>query len=151
MLRDQLSEALKEALLAKDDIAITTVRLVLAALKDRDITERSRGNMQGLDDDRIAAMLQAMVKQRRESIQLYNRGGRPDLAQQEAREIDVILRFLPQQLSEEETAAAVQDALDETGAGGLKDMGRVMGLLKQRYGGRMDFAKAGAMLRSKLA
>lgn len=151
MLRIRLNDALKQLQLSRDTVAVATVRLVLAALHDRDITERRRGNMDGLPDEQIVALLQAMIKQRRESIQLYEQGNRPDLARQEAEEIDVIRQFLPPLLSEEETVAAVHEAVDETGACALKDMGRVMGVLKQRYGGRMDFAKAGAMVRNKLA
>lgn len=151
MLRDRLDEALKQSLLQKDAIAVTTLRLVLAALKDRDITERGRGNMCGVDDAEIMALLQSMIKQRKESMQFYERGGRAALAEQEAQEIQVISQFLPPQLSNEETAMAVRDAVDEIGAGSLKDMGRVMGFLKQRYSGRMDFGKAGAMLRSRLS
>lgn len=150
MLRDRLNDALKQSQLAKDAIAVATVRLVMAALKDRDITERGRGNMRGLDDEQITALLRAMIKQRRESVQLYERGGRSELARQEAQEIEVIKQFLPVPLNEEETAAAVRDAVDEIGAGGLKDIGRVMGVLKRRYSGRMDFAKAGMMVRNKL-
>ena len=149
-LRDRLNETLKSAMLARDATAVATVRLILAALKDRDITERGRGNPEGLTDLEIAELLQAMIKQRRESIQLYTQGGRPDLAKQEADEIEVIRQFLPKQMPSDEMAAAIDSAIDETGASSLKDMGRVMGILKGRFAGRMDFAKASAIVRQRL-
>jgi uncharacterized protein len=149
-LRDRLNETLKSAMLARDATAVATVRLILAALKDRDITERSRGNPEGLDDIQIAELLQAMIKQRRESIQFYTKAGRPELAQQEADEIEVIKRFLPQQMSADAVAAAVDQAIAEIDAGSIKDTGRVMGLLKRRFAGRMDFSKAGARVRQRL-
>lgn len=149
-LRDRLNDALKSAMLARDATAVATVRLILAALKDRDITERGRGNPEGLTDAQIAELLQAMIKQRRESIALYTEGGRPELAQQEADEIEVIKQFLPKQMTPDEVAAAIDQAIDETEAGSLKDMGRIMGILKGRFAGRMDFAKAGAIVRQRL-
>ena len=149
-LRDRLDEALKSAMLARDATAVATVRLILAALKDRDINERSQGNIEGLSDIQIAELLQAMIRQRRESIKFYTEGNRPELAQQEADEIDVIKRFLPQQMSADAIAAAVDQAIAATGAGSLKDTGRVMGLLRQRFAGRMDFAKASASVRQRL-
>ena len=145
-----LDEALKSAMLAKDATAVATVRLILATLKDRDITERGRGNPKGLTDPQIAELLQAMIKQRRESIQLYTQGGRLELAKQEADEIEVIKQFLPKQMTSDEVAAAIDRAIDETGAGSLKDTGRVMGILRQRFAGRMDFAKASAIVRQRL-
>lgn len=149
-LRDRFDEALKSAMLARDATAVATVRLIMAALKDRDINERSRGNIEGLSDIQIAELLQAMIRQRRESIKFYTEGNRPELAQQEADEIDVIKRFLPQQMSADAIAAAVDQAIAATGAGSLKDMGRVMGLLRQRFAGRMDFIKASAKVRQRL-
>jgi uncharacterized protein YqeY len=149
-LRDRLNDALKSAMLARNATAVATVRLILAALKDRDITERGRGNPEGLTDAQIAELLQAMIKQRRESIALYTQGGRPELAQQEADEIEVIKQFLPKQMTPDEVAAAIDQAIDETEAGSLKDMGRIMGILKGRFAGRMDFAKASAIVRQRL-
>jgi uncharacterized protein len=146
-LRDQLNEALKSAMLARDATAAATVRLILAVLKDRDITE---GNSEGLTDIEIAELLQAMIKQRRESIQLYTEGGRPELAKQEADEIEVIKQFLPKQMTSDEVAVAIDRVIDETEAGSLKDMGRVMGILRGRFAGRMDFAKASAIVRQRL-
>ncbi len=149
-LRDRLNEALKSAMLAKDTTALATVRLILAALKERDIAERSRGNSDGISDVQLTGLLQAMVKQRRESSHLYEQGGRPELARQELDEIEVIKQFLPKQMSAEEVADAVDRAIAETAAGSLKDIGRVMALLRQRFAGRMDFAKAGATVRQQL-
>ena len=149
-LRDRLNEALKSTMLARDATAVATVRLILATLKDRDITERGRGNPEGLTDPQIAELLQAMIKQRGESMQLYTEGGRLELAQQEADEVEVIKRFLPEQMSVDAVAAAVDQAIDETEAGSLKDLGRVMGVLRQRFPGRMDFAKASAIVRQRL-
>ncbi|HET8728713.1 MAG TPA: GatB/YqeY domain-containing protein [Alphaproteobacteria bacterium] len=150
MIRPKLNEALKNAMKAKDDIAVRTLRLILAALKDRDIAARTRGKTDGVEDDEILALLQTMVKQRRESIQLYEQGGRLDLAEQEAAEIAVIQGFLPQQMDEAETRAAVEGLIAETGATGIKDMGRVMADLRARYAGRMDFAKASGMVKAAL-
>jgi uncharacterized protein YqeY len=149
-LRDRLNEALKSAMLARNATAVATVRLILATLKDRDIAERGRGNPEGLTDAQIEELLQAMIKQRRESMQLYTQGGRLELAQQEADETEVIKQFLPEQMTSDEVSAAIERAIDETEAGNLKDIGRVMGVLRQRFPGRMDFAKASAMVRQRL-
>jgi hypothetical protein len=149
-LRDRLNDALKSAMLARNATAVATVRLILATLKDRDIAERGRGNPEGLSDAQIEELLQSMIKQRRESMQLYTQGGRPELAQQEADETKVIKQFLPKQMSVDAMAAAVDQAIDETEAGSLKDIGRVMGVLRQRFPGRMDFAKASAIVRQRL-
>ena len=151
MLRERLTQALKDATLSKDSCATATIRLVLAALKDRDIAARSKERTEGLDDDEILSLLQTMVKQRRESITMYEKGERPDLAEREAREIDVIQRFLPAQMDETSTAAAVGDVVTELGAEGLKDMGRVMGALRARYAGRMDFSRASALAKERLS
>lgn len=150
MLRRQLNDALKTAMLGKDARTVSTVRLILAALKDRDIAARPKGLTDGIPDGEIQQMLQSMIKQRRESISLYNQGGRPELAQQEAEEIAVIEKFLPQQMGEEEVAAAVKAAIADTGAAGIKDMGKVMAALKERHAGTMDFAKAGAVVKAAL-
>jgi uncharacterized protein YqeY len=151
MLRNQLEQGLKDAVRARDECATATLRLILAALKDRDIAERGKGNPAGLSDDQIVGLLRSMIKQRHESIRLYEQGNRPELAQQEAREIVVIERYLPQQLDAEATAAAVLAAIDALQATTLKDMGRVMGLLKERYPGQMDFARASALVKQRLA
>jgi len=150
MLRQQISDALKSAMKDKDKCTTSTLRLVLAALKDRDIADRSKGNMDGLNDDGILSLLQSMIKQRRESIAMYEKGGRMELAQGEAEEIAVIERFLPAQMSDDELKAAVAAAIEETGAESIKEMGKVMGALKQKYAGQMDFSKAGTAVKERL-
>ena len=150
MIRAQLDEALKSAMLARDECAVSTVRLVLAALKDRDIAERGKGNHTGIADDQILTLLQSMIKQRRESIELYKRGRRDDLAKQEAEEITVIESFLPSQMGDEEMRQVVSATIEELEAESLKDMGRVMGTLKSRHAGQMDFAAAGALVKARL-
>ena len=150
MLRPQLNEQLKTAMLAKNARVVSTIRLILAALKDRDIAARSRGVMDGIGDDEILSMLQSMIKQRRESISLYEQGGRLELAQQEQDEITIIETFLPKQMSEAESVEAIRAAIAEIGAGGIKDMGKVMAVLKERVVGRMDFTKASALTKKEL-
>ena len=151
MLRQRLSDALKDALKSKDQIGLSTVRLILAALKDRDIAARGKGNKEGISDEDILGLLQGMIKQRQESIVLYEKGGRCELAEQERGEIAVIERFLPKQMGEDEVAKAVREAISETGAQSLKDMGKAMAALKGRYAGQMDFAKASALVKQALA
>ncbi len=150
-LRGKLNLALKEAMRAKDQRAISTLRLILAALKDRDIASRGKSADGLITDDEILQMLQSMVKQREESIAMYEQGGRLELAEQEQAEIDVIRRFLPQQLSEEETREAVEATIADMGAGSLKEMGKVMGELRARYPGRMDFGKASVLVKQSLS
>lgn len=151
MLRERLNDALKSAMLAKDSRTVSTVRLILAALKDRDIAARSRGVTDGITDDEILQMLQSMMKQRRESISLYEQGGRLELAQQEQEEIVIIEQFLPKQLDEAEMQAAIDEVVAELGASGLKDMGRTMAALKERYAGTMDFTKASGLVKARLS
>jgi uncharacterized protein len=150
MLRTRLDEALKAAMRARDERATSTLRLILAALKDRDIAERGKGNPTGLSDEQILRLLQSMIKQRQESIRLYEQGSRQDLAKQEADEIVVIEQFLPAQMDEQGIQEAVTAAIGELEAKTLKDMGRVMALLKERYAGLMDLAKAGALVKERL-
>ena len=154
MLRDAFSERLKQAMRAKDTRTLSTVRLILAGLKDRDVAARGGGNQggnqEGIPDPEILRLLQGMVKQRRESIELYRKGNRPELAQQEEEEIAVIESFLPKQMSEEEIAAAAKAAIAEAGAAGIKDMGKVMGLLRERHAGIMDMAHAGTVVKQLL-
>ena len=150
MLRQQLNDALKTAMLAKDARTVSTVRLILAALKDRDIAARPKGVTDGIGDEEILGLLQSMIKQRRESISLYEQGGRPELAQQEQDEINIIERFLPVQMSDEEATDAVAELVIELGAASVKDLGRVMAVLKERFNGRMDFTKASALVKAKL-
>jgi uncharacterized protein YqeY len=151
MLRPAINDALKTAMKAKDQRALSTVRLILAALKDRDIAVRSTGTCDPIPDSAILEMLQKMVKQRHESIDMYSKGGRPELAQQEREEIAVIESFLPKQLGEAEMSAAVDAAIAAVGAAGIKDMGKVMAALKQEHAGVMDFAKAGGLVKQKLS
>ncbi len=150
MLRDQLNEVLKTAMKAKEARTVSTVRLIRAALKDRDIAARGKGNGEGIGEAEILAMLQSMIKQRRESIEMYEKGGRIELAQQEAEEIEIIEGFLPEQMGEEAVEAAVKDVIKELDAQSLKDMGRTMGALKERYAGKMDFSKAGPLVKAQL-
>ncbi len=149
-LRARLNDELKISMKAKDPRATSTLRLILAALKDRDIAARDRGVTDGIGEDEIVEMMQKMVRQRRESIDLYEKGNRQELAQQEAEEIAVIERFLPKQLSDDEMREAVESTIAEIGASSIKDMGKVMGALKASYAGRMDFGKAGGLVKQKL-
>ncbi len=151
MLRERLTKALKEATLAKDTCATATVRLILAALKDRDIAARGRDGSNEISDDEILGLLQTMIKQRRESIEMYAKGNRKDLVDRETAEIEVIRRFMPEQMGEADIAKAVEGVIGELGAGSLKEMGKVMAALRERYAGRMDFAKASAVAKQKLA
>jgi uncharacterized protein YqeY len=150
VLRKRLDEGLKAAMRGRDERATSTLRLILAALKDRDIAERGKGNPEGLSDEQILGLLQSMIRQRQESIRLYEQGGRRDLAKQEADEIVVIEQFLPAQMDERATREAVTAAIGELEAKTLKDMGRVMALLKERHAGQMDLAKAGAFVKERL-
>jgi len=150
MLRDQINEALKNAMRQKDERVVSTVRLVISKMKDLDIAARPKGNATGINDDEIRSMLQGMIKQRRESVGLYEKGNRPDLVQQETQEIAIIERFLPQQMSEADTQAAIRQILSETGAKDIKDMGRVMAELKKKYAGQMDFAQASSLVKNQL-
>ena len=150
MLRRQLEDALKHAMKAREPCRVATIRLILAALKDRDIAERGKGNGE-FDDRAILALLQTMIRQRRESIELYERGGRVDLAQREAEEIAVIHTFLPPAIEGEDLVSAVRGVMDELNARTIKDMGRTMACLKSKYSGRMDFAKASGLVRELLA
>jgi uncharacterized protein YqeY len=123
----------------------------MAALKDRDIAARSKGNNDGIGEDETLSMLQSMIKQRRESVEMYEKGGRAELAEQEAGEIEIIQTFLPTQMDEAEVNAAVQEAIDDLSATSLKDMGKLMGALKEKFAGQMDFSKASARIKAKLS
>lgn len=150
MLRTRLSDALKFSMKEKNERSVSTLRLILAALKDQDIAARGKGNKEGLSDDQILSLLQSMIKQRRESIKLYEQGGRMELAQREAEEIGVIEEFLPEQMSHDEMAIVITRIIGEVGAESLKDIGKAMGALKEQYAGQMDFAKASAMVKKRL-
>src|SRR5262245_29030030 len=151
MLRDKLNEALKDAMRACDMGSVGTVRLILAKLKEVDIASRTEANREGVADDKILSMMQGMIKQRNESITLYDKGGRADLVDKEKAEIAVIERFLPRQMDDAAVAAAVKDAIASTGASSVKDMGGVMTALKTKYAGQMDFAKASAAVKKALS
>jgi uncharacterized protein len=150
MLRATLTEAMKTALREKDSATLSTVRLILAALKDKDIAARPSGNADGISDGDIAAMMQNMIKQRRDSITLYEQGNRPELAAKEQAEIAVIERFLPTQMDAAAVDAAIAAAVAESGAASVRDMGKVMAVLKTKFAGQMDFAAASAQVKAKL-
>ncbi len=150
MLRATLNDALKNAMKAKDQRATSTVRLILAALKDRDIAARGAGSCDPIPDEAILEMLQKMVKQRHESIEMYRKGQREDLVRQEQEEIAIIEGFLPKQMDEAEMAEAVDSAIRAVGATGIKDMGKTIAALKKDYAGRMDFAKASGVVKRRL-
>ena len=149
-MRDQFTEALRAAMKSQDKRRTSTLRLIIAAIKDRDIASRSDGR-DGVSDEEILEILARMIRQRRESVTTYEEAGRLELAEQEQEEIDIISDFLPKQLIDAEIEAAVNATLEEIGAAGLKDMGRAMGALKAKYAGQMDFSKASALVKSKLA
>jgi len=150
VLRDQLNDSLKDAMKSKDQRRVSTLRLVNAALKNADIEARGQGK-DALGDDAMLTLLQKMIKQRQESAELYDKGGRPELAAQEREEIEVITRFLPQQMSDLEAGSVIQQIVHEINAQGLKDMGRTMAALKERFAGKMDFAKASAKVKELLS
>ena len=149
-LRDQFTDQLKAAMRAGDAPRVSTLRMINAKLKDTDIAARPKGVSQ-VPDDEIQGMLRGMVKSRRESVALYTQGNRPELAAKEEAEIAVIESFLPQQMDDAGTEAAVAAAIAETGAAAMKDMGKVMAALKERYAGKMDFGKASPIVKALLA
>ena len=149
-LREQFNDALKEAMKAKEQRRVSTLRLVLAALKDRDIANRTEESRAGIGDDEILLLLAKMIKQREESAATYEGAKRPELAAAEREEIAIIQGFLPKQLSEKEVEDAVKAAITEAGAASMKDMGKVMAILKERHAGRMDFAKASGTVKTLL-
>jgi uncharacterized protein len=151
MLRQAFTDRLKQALKAGDARTLSTTRLILAGLKDRDIAARGQGNAEGISETEIQRMLQAMIKQRRESIALYEQGNRADLAQREREEIGVIESFLPRQLEEGEVEAMAKVLIAETGAMGIKDIGRVMAALRARHAGVIDFSQAGVIVKRLLS
>jgi len=151
MLREKLTEAMKDAMRAKDQAALGTIRLILAKLKDADSAARTEASREGVADDRVLSLMQGMIKQRNESIALYEKGNRTDLADKEKAEIAVIERFLPQQMDEAAVEAAVREAIAAAGATSIKDMGGVMAALKGKYAGQMDFAKASATVKKALS
>ncbi|RYH02404.1 GatB/YqeY domain-containing protein [Salipiger sp. IMCC34102] len=152
-VRQRLSTAMKEAMKSKDADRLSTLRLINAAIKDRDIALRGTGAEDGaqVSDDEVLGILGRMVKQRQESARAYEEGGRLELAEKERAEVEVIEGFLPRQLDEDETKAAIDAAIAETGATGIRDMGRVMGALKAKYTGQMDFGRVGPLVKARLA
>jgi uncharacterized protein len=150
-LRAQLNDAMKEAMKAKDAKRLATVRLMLAALKDRDIAARSETNRELLGDDEILTLLAKMIKHREESATAFDTGNRPELAAGEREEIAIIRSFMPAQMDEAAMKDAVQKVIAEVGAGSIKDMGKVMAVLKERYAGQMDFSKASAATKEALS
>ncbi len=149
--RDELSDALKLAMKARDQATVATVRLILAKIKDRDIDARGGGNSDGIDDAGVLSVLQGMIKQRRDSIEMYHKGNRQDLVDQESGEIGIIERFLPQQLDAAATEAAIRETIASIGAAGIKDMGRAMAALKEKYAGQIDFQKASGIVKTVLS
>ena len=149
-MQERFSEALKAALKSQDKVRISTLRLINAAIKDRDIADRTDNGGEGVSEEVVLEILAKMIKQRQESLTAYEEAGRLDLADQERNEIVVIKEFMPRQLDDDEIVAAVDAALAEVGAETLKDMGKVMGLLKKQHTGQMDFGKAGARVKEKL-
>ena len=150
MLRDDINNALKQAMKGGDKRRVSTLRLVNSAVKNADIEARGHGKGP-LSDDELLGLLQKMIKQRHESVELYEKGGRPELAAQEREEIEIIASYLPRQMSDAEMRAAIEAAVEETGAAGIKDMGKVMAALKARHSGKMDFAKASGLVKARLA
>ena len=149
MLRDDINAAVKDAMKAKDERKLSTLRMVNSTIKNADIEARGQGKPPLADGD-ILAVLQKMIKQRQESVELYDKGGRAELAAQEREEIAVITAYLPKQMSEDEVKAAIAAAVSETSAAGMKDMGKVIGVLRGKYAGQMDFAKASALVKAQL-
>jgi len=151
MLRQQINDAYKAAMIARDQATVSSVRLIMAVIKEKDIEGRVSGFPDGVPDDQIFVAMQKMIKQRRDSITMYEQGNRPELAAKEQAEIEIIERFLPKMMNEAETDAAVAATLADIGATSVKDMGKAMAALKERFAGQMDFQKASGLVKQKLA
>jgi uncharacterized protein YqeY len=149
MLRDAINNAIKDAMKAKDERKLSTLRMVNSSLKNADIDARGQGKPP-LSDEDLLGLLQKMIKQRQESVALYDKGGRPELAAAEREEIAVISAYLPKQMSDDEVNAAIAAIVKETGAAGMKDMGKVIAALKAKYAGQMDFGKASGLVKAAL-
>ena len=149
MLRDDINKALIEAMKAKDERKVSTLRMINSSVKNADIEARG-GGKQPLGDAEVLSLMQKMIKQRQESVELYKKGNRADLVKQEEEEIAIISGYLPKQMSDAEMAAAIDAAIKETGAAGMKDMGKVIGALRGKYAGQMDMGKASAAVKAKL-
>jgi uncharacterized protein YqeY len=150
-LRERFNDQMKEAMRAKDQRRLSTTRMIISAVKDRDIAARTETSSDGVSDDDILTLLAKMIKQREESAATYDTGNRPELAAAEREEIAIIREFMPKQLSDAEAREAVAAVIAETGAASIKDMGKVMGALKERYSGQMDFGKAGGIVKELLS
>ena len=150
-LREQFNEQMKEAMKAKDARRLSTLRMVLAAIKDKDIAARTETSREGISDDDVLGLLAKMIKQREDSMTAFVVGNRPELADAEREEIEIIRSFMPKQMSAEESRAAIQSVITETGAGSIKDMGKIMAALKERYAGQMDFGKASGTVKELLS
>lgn len=150
MLRDDINKNLTEAMKAKNERTVSTLRMVNSTLKNADIEARG-ASKPALGDAEVISILQKMIKQRQESVELYKKGNRPDLVRQEEEEIAIISGYLPKQMSEAAAAAAIDAAIKETGAAGMKDMGKVIGVLRGKYAGQMDMSKASAAVKAKLS
>lgn len=149
MLREELQKALKESMLNKDTDTVSAVRLIIAGMKEKDVDARGKGLKEASDAD-LMSMMQSMIKQRNDSIKMYIDGKREDLAAKERKEISIIERFLPKQMSDAEIETAIRGVIAETGAASMKDMGKVMGALKAKYAGQLDFGKASGMIKNLL-
>jgi len=150
-LREQFNEQLKEAMKAKDVRRVSTLRMVLAALKDRDIANRTESSREGVSDDDVLTLLAKMIKQREESATAFDTGARPEMAKSEREEIEIIRSFMPKQMDAGEAKTAIQAVMAQTGAASMKDMGKVMAALKERYAGQMDFGRASATVKELLS
>ena len=150
MLRDDINNAIKDAMRAKDERKLSTLRMVNSTLKNSDIEARGQGKPP-LSDEDILGVLQKMIKQRQESVELYVKGNREELANQEREEIAIITAYLPKQMSDDEVKAAIAAAIKDTAAAGMKDMGKVIGVLRGKYAGQMDFGKASGLVKAALA
>ena len=149
--RTELTNAMKDAMRAKDELALNTIRMIISKAKAEDIEARAKGNMDGIADGEVLSLMQGMIKQRQESAKMYRDGGRPELADKEDAEIKVIERFLPAQMSDDDMAAAIAAVITASGASSIKDMGKVMAEVKAKYAGQLDMAKAGVIVKQKLA
>jgi uncharacterized protein YqeY len=149
-LREQFNEQMKEAMKAKDTRRLSTLRMVLAAIKDKDIAARTETSREGISDDDVLGLLAKMIKQREDSMTAFVVGNRPELADAEREEIEIIRSFMPKQMSPDESRAAIQTVITETGASSIKDMGKIMAALKERYAGQMDFGKASGTVKELL-
>ena len=150
MLREDLQKVLKESMLAHDALTTSAVRMIIAGMKEKDVDARGKGKEKATDEE-LMSMMQTMIKQRNDSIKMYMDGNRPELAEKEKAEIAVIERFLPKQMNDAEIEAAIKALVAETGATSMKDLGKVMGALKAKYAGQMDFGKANGVVKACLS